>query len=148
MLWRIIRASRHTTRANRITRVVADATHGQRARAKVAIITNGPQALQLHKLKKLGLGHLESRLVTSGAFGHAKPDPRIFHHAAELAGVAPTHAWHVGDSLYADIGGARAAGFAAAVHVETAVPHRVATVEVEPDLRLGTIAELSRHLPW
>ncbi len=32
MLWWIISANRDTTRANRITRVVADATHGQRAR--------------------------------------------------------------------------------------------------------------------
>ena len=53
-------------------------------------------------------------MVIEGEFGHGKPSPRIFAHALSAVGLEPHEAWHVGDNLYADIAGARAAGIHAA----------------------------------
>jgi putative hydrolase of the HAD superfamily len=51
--------------------------------------------------------------LTSAECGAAKPDPAIFAAALRAAGdVAPGAAVHVGDSLEADVAGARAAGIA------------------------------------
>lgn len=50
-------------------------------------------------------GHVAARDA-----GALKPDPRIFRHLVELAGVAPDQILHVGDDPDADVDGARAAG--------------------------------------
>jgi putative hydrolase of the HAD superfamily len=49
-------------------------------------------------------------VVDSAVVGAEKPDPRIFHHAVELAGSAPERTLHVGDLYAVDVVGARAAG--------------------------------------
>ena len=51
-------------------------------------------------------------MVTSAEAGAAKPDPRIFERALELAGRRPEQAVHVGDSVENDVAGARALGSA------------------------------------
>lgn len=48
---------------------------------------------------------LDSHLV-----GYEKPDPRIFHLALDKLGVTVDKAVHVGDTAFADVDGARAAG--------------------------------------
>jgi putative hydrolase of the HAD superfamily len=52
-------------------------------------------------------------IVDSGRVGVEKPDPRIFQHAARIAGVRPDEAVHIGDLYSIDVIGARAAGVAA-----------------------------------
>ena len=52
-------------------------------------------------------------LYCSGELGVEKPDPRIFALACRALGVAAEDALHVGDSLRADVEGARAAGLRA-----------------------------------
>lgn len=52
-------------------------------------------------------------VVDSGVVGTAKPDPAIFHLAAKALEVDIEDIVHVGDSLRADVEGARAAGAAA-----------------------------------
>jgi putative hydrolase of the HAD superfamily len=64
-------------------------------------------------LRNTGLADLLDGVVTSAEVGHAKPDPRIFERALELAGVAASEATHIGDSPEEDIAGARAAGITA-----------------------------------
>lgn len=83
-----------------------------RQRYTVAIVTNGPVPLQQAKLARFGLTEQVDHVVISDALGFRKPDPRIFHHACTLAGVAPEHAMHAGDSQATDVAGARAAGLA------------------------------------
>ncbi len=62
-------------------------------------------------LRDTGLDGLLDGVLTSAEERIAKPDPRIFERALRLAGgVTPQQAWHVGDDLVADVGGARAAG--------------------------------------
>nr|ANY58062.1 Haloacid dehalogenase [uncultured bacterium] len=52
-------------------------------------------------------------VIDSGLVGIDKPDPRIFHLAAERLGVRPHEAVYVGDIYEIDVQGARAAGMQA-----------------------------------
>jgi putative hydrolase of the HAD superfamily len=77
---------------------------------RLGVVTNGGARAQRRKLDGIGVRHLLSAVVISGAVGVRKPDPRIF--ALALAGVGATAAetWFVGDHPVADVLGARAAG--------------------------------------
>jgi HAD superfamily hydrolase (TIGR01509 family) len=54
-------------------------------------------------------------VIDSWVVGVTKPDPRIFHAALERLHVRPDEALMVGDSIKADVEGARAAGVRAAL---------------------------------
>ena len=58
-----------------------------------------------------GAGTPVRAVIDSHVFGVAKPDPRIFHHVAELLGLPPERCVYVGDTVRYDVLGARAAGF-------------------------------------
>lgn len=61
-------------------------------------------------LERLGIGgYLPVRSCT-GSTGVSKPHPRIFQLALAQAGVQPAEAVHIGDSMSADVEGARSAG--------------------------------------
>lgn len=57
-----------------------------------------------------GVGVPVAIVVDSAAVGVEKPDPRIFAIALDALGVQPDRAVHVGDTVFADVAGARAAG--------------------------------------
>jgi REG-2-like HAD superfamily hydrolase len=57
-----------------------------------------------------GLTPLVDFIVVSAREGVAKPNPAIFRSALRRAGSRPGAMLHVGDSAYADVGGARACG--------------------------------------
>jgi putative hydrolase of the HAD superfamily len=61
-------------------------------------------------LAGLGLDRYLDFSLASGAVGVAKPDPALFRMALARAGVAPGEGLMVGDSLRADVEGARGAG--------------------------------------
>jgi putative hydrolase of the HAD superfamily len=73
------------------------------------IITNGYIAFQERKIAHHGFTGLTDFVLVSEAAGAHKPDPRIFQLALKRANVAPEDAWHVGDHLVNDIGGAEGA---------------------------------------
>lgn len=77
---------------------------------RFGVITNGDEAFQTAKLAALGIADRVEHLVTSGAFGVVKPDPRIFLHACDRFGVPPAAATVVGDRLRTDAIGAARAG--------------------------------------
>ena len=85
-----------------------------------------------------GLIGLVHRVVTSAEVGAAKPDPRVFERALELAGVAPAEALHVGDSVDKDIEGARAAGVRAVLVLRDGDP----PAEVETVRSLAEVPSL------
>ena len=64
-------------------------------------------------LDRTGLTALLDGIVISAEVGAAKPDPAIFASALDVAGARPDEALHVGDTLDADVAGARAAGLRA-----------------------------------
>lgn len=70
------------------------------------IITNGYTFFQELKIKHHGFAGATDFVLVSEAAGAHKPDPRIFRQALERAEAAPGEAWHIGDHLVNDIGGA------------------------------------------
>ena len=80
-------------------------------RRRLVVVSNWDVSLH-EALAGTGLRPLLDGAVASAELGSAKPDPAIFAHALALAGVPATAAVHVGDSLEADVAGARAAGVA------------------------------------
>jgi len=83
------------------------------AGTRLVVVSNWDVSLH-DVLARTGLAPLLDGAVISAELGLAKPDPAIFARALEVGGsVAPTDALHVGDSLEADIAGARAAGIEA-----------------------------------
>lgn len=79
------------------------------AGVKIGIVSNWDTRLE-GILVGLGLGALIDVVVCSAVEGLRKPDPRIFELACERAGARPERSAHVGDHMYADVVGARAAG--------------------------------------
>jgi len=77
---------------------------------KLGLLTNGPAALQRDKVARFGFERYFDVIVIEGEFGNGKPHARVFQHALASTGAEPAHAWHIGDNLYADIGGAKSAG--------------------------------------
>ena len=61
-------------------------------------------------IEGLGLTTELDFVIASGAVGVAKPDPAFFRLAAARAGVPPGESLMVGDSIRADVEGARSAG--------------------------------------
>ncbi|MDT0331861.1 HAD family hydrolase [Nocardiopsis lambiniae] len=69
---------------------------------RLAVLTNGIEALQHAKLQALELTPYFHTVVCADTAGAGKPDPRIFHIAAQRLGVNTTDCWHVGDQIQAD----------------------------------------------
>jgi putative hydrolase of the HAD superfamily len=76
----------------------------------IHIITNGFTTTQATKLTCSRIKDLMDHVITSEDAGANKPDPRIFHRAMRLAGAAATDSLMIGDSVSADMEGARAVG--------------------------------------
>ena len=61
------------------------------------LVTNATTRLE-SDVDRLGIADLVDGVVNSARLGFAKPDPRIYLAAAELAGVAPRRCLFVDDS--------------------------------------------------
>ena len=88
-------------------------------------------------LERTGLAPLLDGVVSSAAAGAAKPDPRLFEAALELAGVAPRDALHAGDRPDKDVEGAHALGMRAVLIARDGPPPSAAGAPV-----IATLAEL------
>lgn len=105
----------------------------------LALVTNGRADTQAAKVARLGLEPFLDATLISESEGLRKPDRRIFERALARIGVAPEHAWHVGDHPMADVAGAHAAGLTA---IWRHVPYWP-----EPACQAFTIHQLSELLP-
>ncbi|MFI6576011.1 HAD family hydrolase [Nocardiopsis sp. NPDC050513] len=76
---------------------------------RLAVVTNGVEALQHAKMQALELTPYFHTVVCADSVGAGKPDPRIFEAAAQRLGVDPRACWHVGDQIQSDGVGAVAA---------------------------------------
>lgn len=91
-------------------RLIADTGVG------VGIVSNSDGTVQEQLLTtricQVGNGHgvRVAIVVDSAVAGFEKPDPRIFALALDTLGVPAGRAVHVGDTIFADVEGARAAG--------------------------------------
>ena len=75
----------------------------------VGIISNISPQLPIY-LEMIGVASTVDFAISSGAFGAAKPDPRIFEEALRQGRVRAEEAVHVGDSVKADVHGAESIG--------------------------------------
>ena len=78
---------------------------------KLHIITNGFEEIQEKKMRNSNIHHYFDVIVNSEMAGVKKPNPLIFELALKRAKVAAENALMIGDSLEADILGAKNLGF-------------------------------------
>jgi putative hydrolase of the HAD superfamily len=109
----------------------------------VGIITNGFKETQLKKFEKLSMHRYTSRMVISEELGVLKPDPKVFDHATDLAGVPREEILYVGDSYSSDIVGGLNAGWKTAWY--TGVVGKEET-ELTPDLTFNDFSDLKAFL--
>lgn len=84
-------------------------TELKRRGMKLGVISNFDSRL-FDVLRACDLDNFFDSIHISTRVGAAKPDPAIFQAALNHHGIEPRQAWHVGDSLRADVEGAAAAG--------------------------------------
>ncbi|WP_423997927.1 YjjG family noncanonical pyrimidine nucleotidase [Maribacter sp. IgM3_T14_3] len=77
---------------------------------KLHIITNGFQEVQDKKLRNSGIHNYFDQIIDSEMAGVKKPNPIIFNLALSRAGALPEKSLMIGDSLEADIMGAKSVG--------------------------------------
>lgn len=70
------------------------------------IITNGFKEVQHGKLQKAKIDHYFKTVTNSEMVGVKKPNPKIFHHALQIANAVPEQSIMIGDNYEADILGA------------------------------------------
>jgi len=75
------------------------------------IITNGFSEIQNRKLKKSNIHSYFNQIISSETASVKKPNPIIFKKALELANTIPEKSIMIGDSIEADILGAKSVGF-------------------------------------
>jgi putative hydrolase of the HAD superfamily len=101
-------------------------------------------------LEGAGLAQLVDGAVGSAEVGADKPDPAVFEAALAIAGCAPEHALHVGDSPVNDVDGAAAAGIRAVLlERDGDRPDRLARDaggRAQPVARIASLGELPRVL--
>ena len=115
------------------------------ARVPLALITNGAADTQRDKLRVLEMEDWFDVVVISGEVGLAKPDASIFRLALNKLSVEPENVWHVGDSLAADVAGAKAAGLTA-VWLNRKELGR-SQGDPEPDVEIRSLSDLIAFLP-
>lgn len=74
------------------------------------IITNGFEEVQHIKIKNCGIKQYFDQIITSERAGFKKPDIRIFQYSMDVVDTSASTSLMIGDSLEADIIGARGAG--------------------------------------
>jgi 2-haloalkanoic acid dehalogenase type II len=118
-------------------------------RYKLAIITNGFAETHDAKIARLELARFFDNVILAGELELVKPDPAVFRHAMDAAGVGPQESVMVGDRFERDVTGAHAAGMRA-IWVncrDGTVPENARA----PEAVISSIAELpdalSRHFP-
>lgn len=101
------------------------------------IITNGYAEVQETKLISASIRHLVDHVITSEGAGANKPDVRIFKKALKLADAAVEECLMIGDSISADMVGARAIGMDHAHYAPEEAPDPLATFRLKhlDDLR-------------
>ena len=112
----------------------------RRAGHRLVVVSNWDVSLH-EALRDTGLAALLDGAISSAEAGAAKPDPRIFARALELAGggALASNALHAGDSVEFDVGGALAAGLRPVLIARGGRPANVpAGVAV-----IGSLAELA-----
>lgn len=118
----------------------AEAALALREEYAVGLVTNGSRETQRTKLDALEIGDAFETTVYAGDSTATKPDPEPFERAIAALDATPGESLYVGNSLYADVGGARGVGLRTA-WFPTADADRTAP-DPSPDYVLDSLSEL------
>jgi FMN phosphatase YigB (HAD superfamily) len=100
----------------------------------------------LEDWRRFGVSDVVDGVVSSHSVGWRKPHEAIFRRALEIARAQPEEAFHVGDSLIADVWGAKRLGIRA---VWRRVERQQPDVGVLPDATVDDLTELQAAVsPW
>ncbi len=102
---------------------------------RVAVVSNSDGSVR-GSLGTAGLLDLFEFVIDSHEVGVSKPNPRIFQAALDRMDLEPSKAWYVGDSVFHDVNGARAAGLSRALLVD---PYGLGPGDVST---IGSVTEL------
>jgi len=107
------------------------------------------------ELRDLGLAELFEVVAVSCDIGYMKPHPRIFEYALEAMGLTPEETAMVGDSLRADVEGAKAQGMTAVWRrppldepVEAGTDPPEVEGSVRPDYTIDSVGEIRGLSPF
>lgn len=118
--------------------------HGLYGKYKLGLISNFAIPECVVKLLEIhGLDKLFDVIVVSGAVNKRKPSPEIFESTLRTLGVSAAETVFVGDTVDADIGGAKAVGMKA-IYIERRVQKEAENVC--PDQTIKSLSELSMAL--
>ena len=112
---------------------------------RTAMLSNTHWPREYHErfLERDGLAHLLDARVYTCELDYMKPHPAAFEAALAAVGVSdPARAVFVGDRPWDDIFGAQRAGLRTALRTNPLVP----AYDVVPDVEIGGLPELLRHL--
>lgn len=112
----------------------------------VGILTNGFAETPRKKFSKFNLYDSADHIVISEDVGVLKPDPKVFQHATELAGVAPNEILYVGDSYTSDIKGGSQFGWSTAWFTTEKDPQKHAAADFVFDEFRALNEFLKQHL--
>jgi len=100
----------HLTNFNHLFEHTIDILDYLKPNYELHIITNGFAEIQEKKMLNAQIRNYFTHIVTSESVGVKKPNPRIFEYAMQLAQCERHNCIMIGDSLEADIQGARQLG--------------------------------------
>jgi putative hydrolase of the HAD superfamily len=118
--------------------------HDLYGKYKLGIVSNFAIPECVHELLKThGLESLFDVVVVSAAVNKRKPSPEIFKNTLNALGVSADETIFVGDTLDADIEGAKGVGIKA-IYIERRTEKIVG--HIEPDRKIKSLSELSSTL--
>ena len=115
----------------------------------LGLVSNAGDSADVHNLlEKAGLCPYFPEIIISADFGYRKPHPRIFEIALQACGSSADRAVMVGDTLGADVLGARNAGLASIWITRRAdtPDNRDHLDTIQPDARVETLLEIPEIL--
>jgi HAD superfamily hydrolase (TIGR01549 family) len=95
-----------------------------------------------YTLKKYNIAQYFDPIVLSSEFGHRKPDPSIFYHAARLNNLPTGSMIYVGDKINRDILGATRSGFRLAIQIRHPYDDGEPDLGAIPDAIIDNMQEL------
>ena len=110
-------------------------------RYPLGLVTNGGPDIQLQKLNALDILDRFETIVYAGFDTPAKPDPTPFEYALDAIGASSARSVYIGNSLTADVTGARAAGLTSVWISDGTDPDPV------PDIAVESLTDLL-EFPW
>jgi putative hydrolase of the HAD superfamily len=128
----------------RLPRTTARTLAGLASEWRLAIVTNGPAAIQRRKVSALGLASMVDAVVYAAecGTGEGKPAPEPFAIAARKLGLPPSRCVFVGDHPVCDVFGARRAGMRTVRITQGVYRRAVLARHDEADAVVGALDEV------